>query len=253
MNHFDPKNLVLERLNAGAATHAGLVRSHNEDCWHIDREAGLMLLADGMGGYNAGEVASRVAIDTAVLALKASFGADTPGPLAFQSAATLANRAILSTAKLRPECLGMGTTLVMAHLHHRTLCFGHLGDSRLYVVSGKQLKRLTRDHSVGQEMVDSGELTDDQVRRYSGRCILTRALGVEDLVQTDSGVYECQSGDYVLLVSDGLTDMVSDAQLETFIGGFSLADPQALTDSLVSLALAQGGSDNVTVLVALVE
>ena len=228
---------------------AGRSRTHNEDAWRIDPGIGLIVLADGMGGYNAGEVASAIAVEAVALALADEiFGDDTSQPHdQLARAVHAANAAILAAVARRPECLGMGTTLAVAWICGSALRFSHVGDSRVYLLRAGRLYQLTRDHSVGQAMIDAGLSDPEHARRSSMRGVLTRALGVEPTVQPDYGEFELVGGDRLLLCSDGLTDMVVDDQIARILSRD--ASPPELAQDLVDRALAQGGFDNVTALV----
>ncbi len=245
------QDLVLE---AAGTTHVGLVRAHNEDSLRLEGETGVFVLSDGMGGYNAGEVASAIAVETVVKEL-AEFKRNIdilhdPDPVtALAEAIEHANRKIIETGALRPECLGMGATIVATFLMEVKIWFAHVGDSRLYRLRGDELTQLTRDHSVGQEMRDAGVLTKEQARHYQGRGILTRALGVEPDVRPDVCCSDLQSGDVYVMCSDGLSDMVDDEHIGTMIRERRNTSCQNIAAGLQQLALEGGGNDNVTALV----
>lgn len=241
-------------FHRGAATDAGRERSHNEDAWRISADGSLLLLADGMGGYNAGEVAAGIAVDTMCRELagwQCSALPEDRGDArsqALRSAIGAANAAILTAAARRPECLGMGTTLACAWLDEREATVAHVGDSRVYLWRDDRLVRLTRDHSVGQAMLDAGMLDGNDPRGVSLRGVLTRALGVEPLVDADLTRFEWLDGDRLLLCSDGLTDLVGDGFISECLGRIGDADDCAR--ALVAAALAAGGHDNITALTA---
>ena len=232
-----------------AATDAGRSRTHNEDCWRACPEAGVFVLADGMGGYNAGEVASAIAADTVVESLAGAL----PGTPGDQAAAALvralerANGAILACAARRPECLGMGTTIAVVVLAGQTAALAHVGDSRIYLHRAGELVRLTRDHSLGQAMVDAGLAGEVAGRGPALRGVLTRALGVGPVADPDVAVLSVRDGDRLLLCSDGLTDLVSDETIGGLLGWGECAD--ATARRLIDAALDAGGLDNVTALV----
>ncbi len=231
----------------------GCVRAHNEDCWQIVPEKGLMVLADGMGGYNAGEVASALAVHTV-----ADFAFDDPtlegsaDPLEqLAQAFAVANASIIATAAGRPECLGMGTTLAVAWVAGSRLFHAHVGDSRIYLLRSGRLAALTRDHSVGQAMLDAGVGEQSSALRASLRGVLTRALGVESAVEADFGEVALESGDRLLLCTDGITDMVADAAIRRQLAREAGADE--VVGGLVKAALQAGGSDNATAVLAIFE
>lgn len=235
------------------ASDPGRLREHNEDSWRIVDEPGLLLLADGMGGYNAGEVASAIAVDTvARFAFDASAGGRGDDPLEqLAQAVCAANAAILAAAARRPECLGMGTTLAIGWVSGSRLFHAYVGDSRIYLLRAGRLARLTRDHSVGQAMVDAGAREPTDGLRASLRGVLTRALGVEAVVEPDFGEVALEPGDRVLLCSDGISDFVPETVIADRLGGAGDAD--ALARALVDEALCAGGADNATAVLALFE
>jgi PPM family protein phosphatase len=240
-------------LDIACATHPGRVRSQNEDCIAADDLAALAVLADGMGGHNAGEVASRIAVDVVRSGLQAyrAGGAPLDGPtaealIAKQIAA--ANATILEAARARVQYAGMGTTLVAAVWHEYGVSFGHVGDSRLYRLRRGTLQRLTRDHSLVQEQLDAGAISVEQARYAPHRNVLTRAVGTDPAVESDVRTRSVQEGDFYLLCSDGLTDMVTDDDIrKTLVSCSARSDVAAR--HLVESANDRGGFDNVSVIV----
>jgi protein phosphatase len=235
-----------------ALTDVGLVRSNNEDAVQIDPQHGIVVLADGMGGYNAGEVASAMAIEQVCTQL-AQWLQDipastvTPGELwrAMEICVDNANRVIFDAAHTNRAYAGMGTTLVMAVPHGSTLLLGHVGDSRAYRWRAGTLVQLTSDHSVLQEQIAAGLLTPQDAVNSTYGNLVTRALGVEDTVQLEVQEVPVDAGDIFLLCSDGLTDMVSDDELTAALGH---AEPlEALCQRLVGMAKEGGGRDNISV------
>lgn len=242
-----------------SATDPGRVRSHNEDSIATDPEIGLAVLADGMGGYNAGEVASGIAVAMIARdvrkALKAEQqmrrGIPASGPLAapnlLRQHAAHANRTIYETAQNQRQYRGMGTTLVMALFYDGQVAVGHIGDSRLYRMRDDHLSQLTRDHSLLQEQIDSGMLTREQARHSRNRGIITRAVGIEPQVETEIHVHDTQPDDIYLLCSDGLNDMVSDDDIQLTIGALG-ANLPLVAQQLVQQANDNGGRDNISVI-----
>jgi len=234
-----------------------MVRSHNEDAVFGNPQHGLAILADGMGGYNAGEVASGMA--TAVLSteLEAAFVNRSPNDVsstgtsyaeeAIRDRVAQANAAIFNAAASQPQYAGMGTTLVLALFHDNRLTVAHIGDSRLYRLRGESLEQLTRDHSLLQEQIDAGMLSAEEARYSQNRNLVTRALGVDPQVDAEVREYEVQPGDVYLLCSDGLNDMVEDEEialtLQTLGANLELAALQ-----LIQMANDNGGRDNVSVI-----
>jgi protein phosphatase len=233
----------------------GRLRQNNEDSLLWDGELGLAILADGMGGYNEGEVASRMAVEH-VLGGMRRWQTTTSPPYALralkhamEACADDANRAIFDAAHANPDYAGMGTTLVYLSLAAEgRVIVAHAGDSRAYRHRDGILTQLTRDHSLLQEQVDAGLLTPEQVHAFGYRNFITRALGVEDTVVLDIHDFEVRPGDIYLLCSDGLTDMVDDADIQSVLGDTDSLEAKAGT--LVEWANRHGGRDNVTVLLA---
>ncbi len=217
----------------------------------MDAALGLAILADGMGGYNAGEVASAMAVDVIAkemgLQLK---GANPPRSVrdfrrVMEISVDRANRAIFDAARSRSECAGMGTTLVMAALHGDALLVGHAGDSRAYRWRGGALEQITRDHSLLQEQVDAGILTPEEAAVSPNRNLVTRALGVEDNVMLEVQTFTILPGDAYMLCSDGQTDMASHRQIAEVFARFAPGEQRA--KRLIELANSLGGQDNISV------
>ena len=231
-------------------TDPGPARRHNEDRCSVDALHGVFALADGMGGFNAGEVAAEIAVRTVSQLLGALHGAGLSTADALQRAVAGAHAGIVDYAHTRPECLGMATTLVAASIRDGRLTVAHVGDSRAYLLRAGILRRLTVDHSIGQRMLDEGRLSEAQVRRLPSRGILTRALGIEsEPPRADVVALDWLEGDLLLLASDGLTDSLDDAALLAMLArpAESLA---ARARGLVACALEHGCTDNATVLLA---
>ncbi|MBO9514412.1 MAG: Stp1/IreP family PP2C-type Ser/Thr phosphatase [Variovorax sp.] len=237
-----------------ALTDPGRVRANNEDTIAFDASLGLVLLADGMGGYNGGEVASGMAIAL----LQASFGRwlAHAGPQAhpkairraLQAGTDEANAAILEAGIANVQLQGMGTTLVLATFGPQRVIVGHIGDSRCYRLRGEKLTLLTRDHSLLQEQLDAGAITPEQAALSPHRNLVTRALGIERHVELEMHEHNVQQGDIFLLCSDGLSEMVPDAQIFTI-----LLQENALSEKatlLVAAANENGGRDNISVVLA---
>jgi serine/threonine protein phosphatase PrpC len=237
-------------------TDPGLIREHNEDRIAIDPSAGLVILADGMGGYNAGEVASEIAVTEIGAVLTAhlqAHGADDAEALedVLRQAVRHAHRSILETAARRPECAGMGTTLVMGVFAADTATLAHVGDSRAYLWAEGELRQLTRDHSLLQEQIDAGILSVEEARVSQSKNLVTRALGVEQVsVEPEVRRYEVRPGDCFMFCSDGLSDMVADDELAAVFAATKVDDPGFLArtaESLVASANHRGGRDNISV------
>ena len=241
-------------LEVATATHSGMVRSHNEDSLAADSNAGLAVLADGMGGYNAGEVASGIAVELIRTELKAALESGNPEALNGQGAEQLivekaqrANNAIYQAAQSQPQYSGMGTTLVVAVWCDNRMAVGHVGDSRLYRLRGGTLEQITRDHSLLQEQIDSGMITKEQARNSQNKNLVTRAVGIDPEVETEVHTYPVELGDIFLLCSDGLSDMVPDEDIELTLSSLQ-ANLQLAAEQLVQQANDNGGRDNVSVI-----
>ncbi|SFF03211.1 Stp1/IreP family PP2C-type Ser/Thr phosphatase [Paracidovorax wautersii] len=238
-----------------ALSDCGRVRGNNEDAVLVMENARIAVLADGMGGYNAGEVASGMAVQS-IAADMADWLSRAPQPgdsvgRALERSVANANYAILSAALSHPEYSGMGTTLVVGVFLNERLVLGHVGDSRCYRWRNGVLHQLTRDHSWLQEQIDAGLLTPEQAAVSGYRNLVTRALGVDAVVQIEVNEFPVQAGDLFLLCSDGLTDMADDCTLASL-----MAMPLALPDMatrLVELANLMGGRDNISVVLVAVQ
>lgn len=238
-------------LHFAKATHTGLVRSHNEDCVDFvvqDDGSWLMVLSDGMGGHSAGEVASSIATET--LCAAAREGASNAA--AYKKAIQQANAAIRQRAETDVRTRGMGTTLVAAFgTQPDDAVVANIGDSRAYhfCAQAGTLRRVTRDHSLVEEMMLSGHLTAEQARTYPFRNVITRALGASTDVVPDFFEVELQPGDALLLCSDGLTNEVSEPEICAVLTQFA-SNPEAACENLIARALESGARDNVSVCLA---
>jgi protein phosphatase len=232
-------------------TDVGRTRDNNEDAVSFDASNGLCVLADGMGGYNAGEIASGLA--TAFIQtelgrwLNENAGKASSKQLrrALEISILNANHSILSAAASTPQYAGMGTTVVVCHFDGNRLLIGHIGDSRCYRLRGRELRQLTKDHSLLQERLDAGHLTPEQALTSTDRFLVTRALGVEDLAEVEVAEHRVESGDLYLMCSDGLNDMVPDAHITALLQQ-SLPLPQK-AEHLINAANEAGGRDNISV------
>ena len=233
-------------------TDPGRARDNNEDAVALDNDTNLCVLADGMGGYNAGEIASGMA--TAFIKSEMARWLSEAGRhakvkeirRALEICVDNANRSIFNASDSNPQYSGMGTTLVVAVFHGATLILGHIGDSRCYRLRGGELSQITKDHSLLQEQIDAGLITPEQAATSSIKNLVTRALGVEDAVMLDLHEHEVEAADCYLLCSDGLSDMVDDGEIASILRGES--PMEQLADALVVAANEHGGRDNISVL-----
>ena len=237
-----------------SATDTGRARNNNEDSVAVDEASHLVVLADGMGGYNAGEVASGMAtsfIKTELgrwLAEASDNASDTDVRRAMDICVDNANRAIFNAANSNPQYAGMGTTLVVGVFRDGRLLMGHVGDSRGYRLRGGRLAQITHDHSLLQEQIDSGLITAEQAAFSANKNLVTRAVGVEDTVLLETHLHDVLPGDTYLLCSDGLSDMLDDESIAQL-----LQSSDALTEvaaALVDAANDAGGKDKISVVLA---
>ncbi len=232
-------------MRYAALTHAGKVREINEDNFYAD--GSVFIVADGMGGHQAGEVASTMAIET-FLASFAQRLQDAEIPQAIENATREANQAIFREASKSSDKEGMGTTFTVAVFQGREFYLGHVGDSRAYLWKDGELEQLTEDHSLVAGLVRSGRITQAQAIHHPQRNIITRALGIDEEVQVDIFEAAVPERGYLLLCSDGLNGMVSDERISEILAGDAGLDD--LAGKLVGEAVNRGGSDNITVTLA---
>jgi len=245
-------------LEIASCTDPGMVRSHNEDSIASDAANGLVVLADGMGGYNAGEVASGMATTVVTTEVQQLLAKIQPheidpetksalGPRMIREQVIKANTSIYQAAQSQPQYAGMGTTLVVCLFYDNKILAAHLGDSRLYRMRDGKFSQVTRDHSLLQEQIDSGIITVEQAKHAAHKNLVTKALGIDPSVEPEVREYEAKPGDVYLLCSDGLCDMVDDEDigmtLSALGGNLKLAAQQ-----LVQMANDNGGKDNVSVI-----
>ena len=236
----------------------GKVREHNEDTIAVDPDIGLLVLADGMGGYNAGEVASGIAVKTIVNLVREAFqvqdlhsidrasGLLRPS-IILRDAIMRANKIIYQTSKTQPQCEGMGTTVVAVLFYDNRACVAHVGDSRLYRLRGERFEQLTMDHSLLQELVDRGFYSQEEAARSTNKNYVTRALGVEPAVEIELIQHPVQRGDYYMLCSDGLSDMIEDEDIHLTISTFG-DSLDTIANQLVQLSNEHGGRDNISII-----
>jgi protein phosphatase len=249
---------LTQTLEIVSSTDPGMVRSHNEDSVASDAANGVVVLADGMGGYNAGEVASGMATTVIITEMQQALAAAQPHQVDPQTQQAMAarlvreqvlkaNTSIYQSAQSQPQYAGMGTTLVVCLFFDNRVLVAHIGDSRLYLLRDGSLKQVTRDHSLLQEQIDSGLITPEQAKHAQHKNLVTRALGIDPSVEPEIHEYPTKPGDLYLLCSDGLCDMVEDEDigmtLQALGGNLNLCAQQ-----LVQMANDNGGRDNVSVI-----
>jgi len=252
-------NTLSNALEIVVRTDPGMVRGHNEDAVFANPTQGFVILADGMGGYNAGEVASGMATMLLSTELEKAFAAKFPNEIDKASGQLYAHRCLLDkvavtnsaiyhTAESQPQYAGMGTTLVTALFYDNHVTVAHIGDSRLYRLRGTEFCTITRDHSLLQEQIDSGMISVEEARFSQNKNLVTRALGVDPEVETEIHDYPVQPGDIYLLCSDGLNDMVEDDEIGLTLQMLS-ANLELAATQLIQMANDNGGRDNVSVIV----
>lgn len=231
-------------------SNAGRLRGNNEDCFHVpgkeDALQNIFIVADGMGGEKAGEVASTLAISGAYAIFQEEYTPEADLSLLVRRAMAEANKVVFDTAKADGRFANMGTTMTLAVVEGDLLVVGNVGDSRAYLFSQGELKQITSDHSLVQEMVDRGVLTPLQAREHPERNIITRALGVEKYVNADVFHHIWSQGDQLLLATDGLTGMLTEEQITEILQ--QGADCRRRAQQLVWAANQAGGRDNITVI-----
>jgi len=244
------------QLKAAGLTHVGRQRQHNEDAFLVEANAHLFLVADGMGGHAAGEIASRIAVDSISEFILHTKEDDGTWPHAYDehykrstnrlmAAVRLANTRVLEAMRKDARLRGMGTTVVACLADDETMSFAHVGDSRAYLIRDRQLSRITNDHSWVFEQVQAGMLTEAEAEKHPLRNVITRALGGALQVTPDASEIEMQAGDVYLLCSDGLTGMVPEEEILRVVTQAD-RDLEQACQQLIEAANERGGLDNVT-------
>lgn len=254
---------VEDALEIVSLTNPGMVRSHNEDSIAQELACGLVVLADGMGGYNAGEVASGIAVS--VVATEVSYQlrdvnpaerdektGEELGVLLLGSNIQKANASIFHAAQSQPQYAGMGTTIVSGLFYDNRVVVGHVGDSRMYRLRGEKLETITRDHSLLQDQIDSGMISVADARLSQNKNLVTRAVGIDAEVVPEIHVHDVLAGDIYLLCSDGLNDMVEDNDIQSTLHAMQGNLPLA-AEQLIQMANDNGGRDNVSVILVKVK
>ena len=222
----------------------GLVRKVNEDSFYISPNRDVLAVADGMGGYVGGEIASK----TAVKAIAYYFENYTyAAPVQLEKAIQYANSCILSKTMIDPSLQGMGTTVSLVTLARGMAFWGHVGDSRIYLYRDHELKQISTDHTIVQVLLEKGKITEEEALEHPKRHVLTRAVGV-----VDSGMFQVQPKDRILLCSDGLTSFVSKEDLHRVLDDYTLSEREIIND-LFTQVYENGAKDNVTAVLKTIE
>ena len=236
-------------LTVAARTDVGMIRSGNEDAFfaHATRERGIFIVADGMGGHAAGEVASEMTVQIISRELNDLPGVDDGAAQTVTASIQHANRAVYERTIQESDKQGMGTTASVLIVSGTQFLIGQVGDSRVYLLRDGALRQLTKDHSYVQEQVDAGLLTPEQARYHPYSNVITRCVGAGDSVEADTYTGDIKSGDVFLVASDGLTGMVDDRRLQQLL--LSRASAGRVVDALIAEANYRGGLDNITAIV----
>jgi protein phosphatase len=243
-------------LEFAAKTDTGLVRSHNEDAIAISTACGLAILADGMGGYNAGEVASGIvtsvlkeSLEERLRDLQSDLRSGRSKRIQQLMAESIihANASIIEAARVEPRYSGMGTTLVAALFHHNKVIVAHVGDSRAYRLRQGAMAQITRDHSLLQEQIDAGLISEEGAQFAQNRNLITRAMGIDYDVEVEIHDHLTEDGDIYLLCSDGLSDMLSAQEIMNVMARADV-NIEAACDALIRKANDNGGRDNISVI-----
>lgn len=244
------------KLRIAGCTDTGVRRQHNEDHIGYCQELGIAVLADGMGGHQSGEIASHMAVESVVEKLKSMAGSEKAAAITssqflhyVSNTISHSNTMIFQAAAALEKHKGMGTTLVATLIRGARLYAGHVGDSRLYLYRNDELTRLTKDHSLVQDLIDRGFYTEEEARDANVSHIVTRALGTKAEVEVDTVEYTLQIGDVLLLCSDGLSDMVADWRIEEILREQSeVQQLEHTAQELVDQSNRNGGKDNISVI-----
>lgn len=247
-------------LECAARSDVGRVRQKNEDALIFNEALGLVVLADGMGGHKAGEVASLLAVETIVSNLEKQIthvpseaectNPDSTIPTLLKQAILQANERVFARSRSDMNCEGMGTTLVAAWFSANAIHIAHVGDSRLYRLRNAVLEQMTTDDTVLQELLSKGLLTHEEAKKFRQKNLITRALGVDRELDVSIREEKWQGGDLYLLCSDGLSDMLGNAEIQVILTEIHGASLEEMADRLVAAANEQGGVDNISVLLA---
>ncbi|MBI4965472.1 MAG: Stp1/IreP family PP2C-type Ser/Thr phosphatase [Desulfomonile tiedjei] len=233
-------------MRIGHRTDPGKDRSNNEDSLYVDLDLGLFIVADGMGGHNAGEVASALAVEATARSVREGLKAGKEAEQVIREAIAWANETILAKSLNNPAWEEMGTTVLMALTTDHQVIIGHAGDSRAYLIRHGEIQQLTDDHTFVSEWLKEGLITKEQARTHDQRHGLTEVLGVTHGVEAEVSVWPWEDNACLLLCSDGLTDILDDTEILTIVEIAS--EPQTACDNLVSEANTKGAQDDITVI-----
>lgn len=235
-------------IRAFGLTDVGQVRENNEDAWNAVPEHNIFVLADGMGGHSAGEIAAQETVErySALIQSKSANISSENVKQQLSEVINEVNKSVFRLARADRELRGMGTTICSAFFIDGLMCFAHVGDSRIYRFRDQKLKQLTEDHSLVQELLDLGELNNRQANEFTQRNIITKAIGTEPEVEATVDTCDIQPGDLILMCSDGLSDLITNREIEKLLN--LTADIKQKVDLFVESANRRGGIDNITVI-----
>jgi len=231
-----------ENLGTYGESKIGLVRKVNEDSFYISHERNVLAVADGMGGYVGGEIASKTAVEAIAYYFK---NFNYAAPVQLEKAIQYANSSIISKTLIDPSLKGMGTTVSMVTLARHMAFWGHVGDSRIYLYREGAFSQISVDHTIVQVLLDKGKITEEEALNHPQRHVLTRAVGVDSNLIVDTGAFEVQPNDRILICSDGLTSFIGRPELCDAIGDYGRTEREIIND-LFDQVYANGAKDNVT-------
>lgn len=231
-----------ENLGTYGESKIGLVRKVNEDSFYISHERNVLAVADGMGGYVGGEIASKTAVEAIAYYFK---NFNYAAPVQLEKAIQYANSSIISKTLIDPSLKGMGTTVSMVTLARHMAFWGHVGDSRIYLYREGAFSQISVDHTIVQVLLDKGKITEEEALDHPQRHVLTRAVGVDSNLIVDTGAFEVQPNDRILICSDGLTSFIGKPELCDAIGDYSRTEREIIND-LFDQVYENGAKDNVT-------
>ncbi len=245
------------KVTAYGLSDVGLVRQNNEDVWSALPNDRFYVLADGMGGHKAGEVAARETVNELCKIIHSRLGSHVTkkncreATLILRKAISQVNTIIYELSRTDDMLQGMGTTLCCMYVHEAGVVYAHVGDSRIYLLQNQKLSQLTRDHSLLRDLLELEKLSEQQAADFIYKNIITKAIGTEPLVEPDIGMVQAVKGDIFLMCTDGLSDLLMQSEIEEFMNQSS--EVHEIAQNLVSRAKEKGGFDNITVVVVKLE
>ena len=240
-------------IDAAGKSDIGKVRTTNQDAYHIGKistDMAWSVVCDGMGGANGGNVASLVAVGAISANMDRNYNPEKPDSSIHNLITTAvinANALVYQKSKQSPDLAGMGTTVVLTVMKNDMAYIAHAGDSRAYHITNTQIRQITKDHTMVQYLIETGELTPEQAKEHPKKHLITRAVGVEENISVDYNETELKKGDRVLICSDGLSNLVNEVEIQNIVNKNN--SPADAIDQLIELANERGGNDNITVVI----